>query len=315
LTYLATTKYATAGGTVTNANATTQATPVGFVTGGVMTATGAINVSSSATSHTYRVYAAAADVAGVVGLTVNDASRRLWSPKNALSQDVVVTLGATASASTVKDGSASIATATYSVPVTLGLDSITEAGRTLVVTPDNAASPTSALALTLTGTASIVTAGGAALTLLTPSAASIRAATGATTTVLVECDDNFGAGKANVVLTPSISGRNSAVVLPTLVTNASGQASFSYRDASTSTTSLTDSISVTGCTTTGAILTVNFTSVAGFGATSVKMTSPNMTVAGTANATNTAQPISAGAAGPSAVKVPVTATVTDVNTH
>jgi hypothetical protein len=312
LTYVATTKYATAGGTVTNGNATTQATPVGFITGGVMTGTGAINVSSSATSHTYRVYAAAADLSGKVGATVNDADKKLWSPGFALSQDVVITLGSAVGTSTT-DGSLAINTGTYSIPVTLGLNAITAAGSTLVVTPDNAATPTSALALTLTGTASVVTSGGAALTLLTPTAASIKAATGAKTTVLVECDDNFGAGKANVVLTPAISGRNSAVVLPTLVTDASGQATFSYTDASTSTTSLTDTISVTGCTTTGTILTVNFTSVAGFGATSVKMTSTNMTVAGTANATNTAQPISVGAAGPSAVTVPVTATVTDVN--
>ena len=317
LTYAAPTVAATVGATVTEADASTTASPRGFVTGGTMSSVSAIEVSSAATSQTYRIYAAAASVAGKVNVLLNDASKKLWSPNVALNQDVIVTLGATASLSTAKDGSASIATGTYSIPVTLGLNGITGSGAEFKVsaldTVGTQPTTSSALSTTLTGTASVAATSGGTLTLLTPSADSIKAVTGAKTTVLVECTDNFGAGKANVVLTPAISGRNSAIVLPTLVTDASGEATFSFTDASTSTTSLTDTIAVTGCTTTGTILTVNYTSVAGFGATSVKMTSPNMTVAGTANATNTAQPISVGAAGPSAVTVPVTATVTDVN--
>jgi hypothetical protein len=313
LTYVATTKYATAGVTVTNANATTQATPVGFVTGGNMADTDDVNVSSSATSHTYRVYAAAADLSGKVGATLNDASKKLWSPFYALSQDVVITLGAAVGAAGTTNGSLAINTGTYSIPVTLGLNAITAAGSTFVVTPDDAATATTALELTLTSTSSVATSGGAALALIAPSADSIKAATGAKTTVIVECTDNFGAGKANVVLTPAITGRNSALVLPTLVTDAAGEATFSFTDASTSTTSLTDTIKVTGCTTATTILTVNYSATAGFGATSVKMTSTNMTVAGTANATNTPQSIAVGAAGPTAGAVAVTATVTDVN--
>jgi len=317
LTYAAPTVAATVGATVTEADATTTASPRGFVTGGTMSSVSAIEVSSAATSQTYRIYAAAASVAGKVNVLLNDAGRKLWSANAVLNQDVIVTLGATASLSTAKDGSASIATGTYSIPVTLGLNGLTGAGSTFIVsaldTVGTQPTPSSALSTTLTGTASVAASSGGTLTVLTPSAGSIKAVTGAKTTVLVECTDNFGAGKANVVLTPAISGRNSAIVLPTLVTDASGDATFSFTDASTSTTSLTDTIAVTGCTTAGTILTVNYTTVAGFGATSVKMTSPNMTVAGTANATNTAQPISAGAAGPSAVTVPVTATVTDVN--
>jgi hypothetical protein len=312
LTYVATTKYATAGGTVTNANATTQATPVGFVTGGNMADTDDVNVSSSATSHTYRVYAAAADLSGKVGATLNDASKKLWSPNFALSQDVVITLGAAVGAAGTTNGSLAINTGTYSIPVTLGLNAITAAGSTFVVTPDDAATATTALELTLTGAASVAAASGGTLTVLSPSATSIKAATGAKTTILVECTDNFGAGKANVVLTPTISGRNSALVLPTLVTDAAGEATFSFTDASTSTTSLTDTVSIAGCTAAETV-TVTYSATAGFGATSVKMTSDNMTVAGTANATNTPQPIAVGAAGPTAGARTVTATVTDVN--
>ena len=315
LTFAAPTVVATVGATVTEADATTTASPKGFATGGVFTAssTTEVIVPAAATSQTYRVYAAVASAAGKVGVIVNDASSVLFSPFQALSQDVVVTLGAAPTAASTNGSSTAVVTGTYSIPTALALDGVTGVGKSLVVTPeDSLTSPTSALALTIKGGASSVAAAGS-LALVAPSAASIKSATGAKTTILVECTDNFGAGKANVVLTPSISGRNSAIVLPTLVTDAAGEASFSYTDASTSTTSLTDTISVTGCTTTGTILTVTFTSVAGFGATSVKMTSPNMTVAGTANATNTAQPISVGAAGPSAVTVPVTATVTDVN--
>jgi hypothetical protein len=311
LTFAAETADAIAGGTVTSADASKTATAaVGTITGGVMTSNSAVDVSSSATSHTYRVYAAAADAEKKVAVTLNDAGKNLWSPFHALSQDVVVTLGVKSTSTT--NGSLDLATGTYSIPVTIALNGITNtATSAFVVTAENAAD-SSALALTLTGKSSVATAGGA-LTLLSPSSDSIKSATGAKTTVLVECVDNFGAGKANVVLTPAVAGRNAAVVLPTLVTDASGEASFSYTDASTSTTSLTDTISVTGCTTTGTILTVSYSATAGFGATSVKMTSPNMTVAGTANTVVTPKPISAGADGPSAVTVPVTAKVTDVN--
>jgi hypothetical protein len=311
LTFAAATAKATAGGTVTSADGTKLGTTaVGTISGGVHEDANDIDVSATATSHTYRVYAALADAEKKVAVTLNDAGSKLWSPLYALSQDVIVTLGVKSTSTT--NGSLDIVTGTYSIPVTLSLGGLTgTANDTFLVTPQNAADDT-ALRLTLDGVASIATAGGA-LTLLSPSSSSIKSATGAKTTVLVECVDNFGVGKANVVLTPAVSGRNSAVVLPTLVTDASGEASFSYTDASTSTTSLTDTIAVTGCTTTGTILTVNYTATAGFGATSVKMTSPNMTVAGTANTVVAPQPISAGAAGPSAVTVPVTATVTDVN--
>ena len=315
LTYAAPTVVATVGGTVTEADATTTASPKGFASGGVFTAssTTEVIVPSTATSQTYRVYAAAASAAGKVAAIVNDASKVLFSPMQALSQDVVITLGALPTAASTNGSSTTVVTGTYSIPTALALNGATGAGNSVVVTPeDSLTSPTSALALTIKGGASVATSGGAALTLLSPSSADIKAAVGAKTTILVECTDNFGAGKANVVLTPSISGRNSTIVLPTLVTDASGDATFSYTDASTSTTSLTDTVSISGCTT-GSTVTVTYTSVAGFGATSVKMTSPNMTVAGTANATNTPQPITVGAAGASAGAVAVTATVTDVN--
>jgi len=316
LTYAAPTVAATVGATVTEADATTTASPRGYVTGANMSSASAIAVSSAATSQTYRIYAAAASVAGKVNVLLNDASKKLWSPNVALNQDVIVTLGAAVGATGTTNGSLAIATGTYSIPVTLGLDGVTSAGATFIVsaldTVGTQPTTSSALSTTLTGTASVAASSGGTLTLLAPSAASIKAAVGAKTTILVECTDNFAAAKANVVLTPSIAGRNAAVVLPTLVTDAAGNASFSYTDASTSTTSLTDTVSISGCTT-GSTVTVNYTSVAGFGATSVKMTSPNMTVAGTANATNTPQPIAVGAAGPTAGAVAVTATVTDVN--
>ena len=151
------------------------------------------------------------------------------------------------------------------------------------------------------------------MTLLSPAVDSILSATGAKTTVLVECTDNFGAGKANIVLTPAITGRNSALVLPTLVTDAAGEASFSFTDASTSTTSLTESVAVTGCTTTGTLLTVKYSSAAGFGVSTVKLTSDNMTTAGTANSVVSPQPIAVGAAGPTDGARTITATIKDVN--
>jgi hypothetical protein len=317
LTYAAPTKAATVGSTVTNADASTTASPRGFVTGGIAATASTISVSSAATSQTYRIYAATASAAGKVNVLLNDAGKKLWSPNVALNQDVIVTLASDASLSTATDGSASIVSGTYSIPVTLGLNGITGAGSTFIVsaldTVGTQPTTSSALSTTITGTASVAVSSGGTLTVLAPSSATILAAPGAKTTVSVECTDNFGAGKANVVLTPAISGRNSAVVLPTLVTDAAGDASFTYTDASTSTTSLTDTIAVTGCTTTGTLVTVNYSSAAGFGVSTVKLTSDNYTVAGTANATVSSQPISVGASGATAGKRAITATVKDVN--
>jgi hypothetical protein len=315
LTYAAPTKAATVGGTVTSANASKTATAaVGTISGGNMTGDGAVNVSTAATSHTYRVYGAALSTLGKVGVLLNDASLKLWSPKQALSQDVVVTLGAVSTSTT--DGSLGIVSGTYSIPVTLGLNGLTSAVSTFIASAQGvlATQPTttSALALTATSTASIAVATGGVLTLLAPATTPILAAPGTKTTVLVECTDNFGAGKANVVLTPTIAGRNAALVLPTLVTDAAGDATFSFTDASTSTTSLTDTVSVAGCTA-AATLTVNYTSVAGFGVSTVKLTSDNYTVAGTANAAVAAKPITVSAGGATGGARAITATVKDVN--
>jgi hypothetical protein len=75
-----------------------------------------------------------------------------------------------------------------------------------------------------------------------------------------------------VVLTPTITGRNALTSVSSIITDASGYATLTYTDASTSTTSLRDTITFSGCTTSSTILTVNYTSTANLGVSALAWT-------------------------------------------
>ena len=114
---------------------------------------------------------------------------------------------------------------------------------------------------------------GGSLTVTAPT--SYYAAKGATLTFTITSKDSSGVVAANTVITPSIAGRNSAAVLTTLVTNASGKATFTYTDASTSTTSLVDTITFTdnAGTPNTATATVTYTADANLGVATLLATS------------------------------------------
>ena len=141
---------------------------------------------------------------------------------------------------------------------------------------------------------------------------SIRAAAGAKLSFTATVYDQFGNALANKTVTPTISGRNSALVLSNLVSDASGEVTFTYTDASTSTTSLTDTITLTQGSYSDTA-SVSFTSAANLGAATVLVTTPHTTSLGVTEAVATYTDIAAGAAGPTGTTAALSATVKDAS--
>ena len=93
-----------------------------------------------------------------------------------------------------------------------------------------------------TRVASIATAAGTAT--VTP--ATINAVPGATTTVNVTLKDNFSRAYANQTMSASVTGRNPTTVTKTALTDALGNASFTFTDANTTSVITSDNVSITG---------------------------------------------------------------------
>jgi adhesin/invasin len=143
----------------------------------------------------------------------------------------------------------------------------------------------------------------------TPSVA--LSAIGGTNTIKARVTNQFGGGVANHAVTASIAGRNALTTIAgALVTDASGYVTFTYTDAGTAATVLTqDTITFTSTASNDATgtATVNFGSV----------TVGTVTVTGAASAdvapSVTYTNISTAAAGPHGSVVAITATVKDAN--
>ena len=201
-------------------------------------------------------------------------------------------------------------------------------------TSPSSSTPTRAYKLVVGGTATTLpdvtslttTSGGNSLTIATtlndsaaagitvsPSAPTL--ATGGTVNLAVTVADSYAGARAGIAVTAAFSagGRNTGKVMASAITDADGVAKFSYTDtnASAVTTALSDVITFTTTSPLGAsvsgTVTVNY--VAGLTVSTVKMTTPNQALGVVALAA-APQPIAFGAAGPTAGKVAVTATVT-----
>jgi hypothetical protein len=173
---------------------------------------------------------------------------------------------------------------------------------------------------TATSTTFSINGGGSAVTLsrdepviggVTVLSADTRlSATGASHSFLVGVVDQYDNAIANKTVTVAIAGRNAALVLSNMVSDASGYVTFTYTDASTSTTSMKDTITFTQ----GAFsdtASVTYTSVANLGAATVLVVTPNTTSLGVTEQVATSTDIAAGAAGPTATTATLTAKVTD----
>ena len=79
---------------------------------------------------------------------------------------------------------------------------------------------------------------------LTVSPDTIRLATGGTNNFIATYTDQFGVAKANVSVTVTASGRNSAKAAQILMTNADGEVTYSFTDTGTNGT--TDTLTFNG---------------------------------------------------------------------
>jgi hypothetical protein len=154
--------------------------------------------------------------------------------------------------------------------------------------------------------------------------ATVRAKTASTISTTTTLKDQFGIVLPNVAVTATLASgsRNSGVVVvQNLVTNASGQVTFSYTDAplaanaalTTDTWAIataSQAVAADGGVYAAGALTVTF--AATLGITKVVVDTPN-TTAGVANPTVVNTGINAGSSGASATTATVTATVTDAS--
>ena len=178
--------------------------------------------------------------------------------------------------------------------------------------------PASAAGVAAGGTAITPTAAAAAADDVELDLTYVRSLTGGKINITGTVTDQFGGAIRNVTVTPSISGRNSTLSLANMVTDASGVVKFSYTDASTSTTSMTDTVTLTTSNSKTASATIVFTTAANLGATTILLTTPSTKAQGATGAgdptdTINFSEISAGATGVQAGAVDVVAKVTDVN--
>jgi hypothetical protein len=221
----------------------------------------------------------------------------------------------------------------YVEALTLGTDatasvSVTFASNTLQGTAPSAGTVDAIGSVTLDDTTDNVKTVSTALALgkafaVSPNA-TVRAKNASTISTTATLKDQFGIVLPNVAVTATLAGssRNSGVVVvQNLVTNASGQVTWSYTDAplaanaalTTDTWAIATSsqaVAADGGVYAAGALTVTF--AATLGVTKVVVDTPN-TTAGVANATVVNTGINAGSSGASATTATVTATVTDAS--
>ena len=165
----------------------------------------------------------------------------------------------------------------------------------------------------LNGFGLVVTSEAAAATTATVSSSdSFKAINAAKVSFAVTVKNQFGVAMSGVAVSGSIAGRNATVAVASAITNADGVASLSYTDASTSTTSLVDTITFTAAAGITDTATVTFTSAANLGVSTISLVTPSETTAGTVNTPVVYSAIKAGD-GVEAGQVSVTATVKDAN--
>ena len=141
---------------------------------------------------------------------------------------------------------------------------------------------------------------------------SIRAGVGSSNKFTATVTDQFGNAMANIAVAGTIAGRNATTVIPTLITDANGQVSYTLADVYTGTALLTDTLTFAPATGATSAVTVNYATY--LPAATITMTTPD-----SANATATGiagtitSPIDAGASGASATTAAVKVVLKDAN--
>jgi len=199
---------------------------VGGTTGAAFTDTAA----STATSHTYGLSTATV-TAGVTRMTVVDTDGEITGIVG-LTYETSVSTAVTTGLGTV------------SITATLA------AGEKFVATIH---SSTATASITVTGADAVVT------TCTAEPAATVYATHGVSVVATALCKDQFGAAVLNSPLTVAVTGRNATTASTSLVTDATGRASYTLADAGTAATLLTQSvITFTSALATDPTVTVNY---------------------------------------------------------
>jgi hypothetical protein len=208
--------------------------------------------------------------------------------------------------------------AAYDILVSSGLTTDSYAGTFSVATAFNTAitgQRFSASDMTGTSDPIVVTSATAVATTLSVSypTTALRAVTGSAQSHRIKAVDQFGLVIGNAAITATIAGRNSTVNVASCITVA-GYCALTYTDASTSTTSMVDTLTFANTTATSTTATVTYSSLAGLGVSTVlATTSQTSATTGADNTTIVPWAIDAASDGVEAGKNPVTITVKDAN--
>jgi len=256
LAYAAENAVATAGDAdYANANTTAVgAVEVGNPSG-YMTGTQASTVSTTATSSTFTVFAAAASVSKKILVEITDSDNLIWGNAAGLHagdsvtdlvQDIVVTLGASEGAAGSTDGTEGKAYASFTVAHGALSKNNSGTARGFAISPESTdGTDPGTLVVAVTGVASSISATGSFQD-VTP-ATTLLAINGASLSFTATYYDQYGVGKAGQAVTAYVSaGRNLQAVATNLVTNADGEVTFSYTDANPTSTTTSDTVTFTG---------------------------------------------------------------------
>ena len=211
-----------------------------------------------------------------------------------------------------------LANTKYDILVSSGLTTDTYAGTFSVATAFNTAITGQAFSVsdyTTTTNPLVVTSATAVATTLSVSypTTALRAVTGSAQSHRIKAVDQFGLVIGNAAITATIAGRNSTVNVASCITVA-GYCALTYTDASTSTTSMVDTLTFANTTATSTTATVTYSSLAGLGVSTVLATTTQTSATTGADLTTiTPFPIDAASDGVEAGKKPVTITVKDAN--
>jgi hypothetical protein len=298
--------------------AKTTALNIVAAAGAVNDAAGTATQPTVSTAGSFTVYSAAASKKVLV--RIGDTDRLVFgsnSTAGALTQDIVVTTSATAGATASTVGFELFA-GTVSIPATALSTNVfdsTARGFKLSTQPTDVdtAVGTSTLPLVVTGVAAAASGW-----TITP-ASTVSVVNGGTITFTATCEDTYAAAMAGRAVTAQISaGRNVQTLATALITNASGEVTFTVTDAAPTSATLTDTVTFTGCGATDGTVTINY--VASLTATKLTMspvttsTAPNSAAISTSSATawdgsRTVTATAVDAAGIAVVGLPVTLTM------
>jgi hypothetical protein len=204
---------------------------------GIQTVAQTMVVASTATSTDFTVCAAAADLEENLAVRVTDTNFKIFGNATALSQDLSVTTADAAGEDDATDGKAYASfTVDHAALGRIANDSVYSAFSVLVSTTTSGAP-----AGTTTVTGSVAAADSDNITI--KPATSVKVVNGGTITYTATFANNFGALRAGIAVTAQIvAGRNLQAVATPLITNASGEASFTVTDAAPTSTTLTSTV-------------------------------------------------------------------------